>query len=40
MASVTRQQYAVARDGRRFVMNTIVAPHASPITLLLNWRGR
>jgi Tol biopolymer transport system component len=36
---VARQQYAVTRDGQRFVMN-VVAPRATPIALLVNWRSR
>jgi hypothetical protein len=32
------QQYAVSKDGRRFLMNTIVEETAnSPITVILNW---
>jgi serine/threonine protein kinase len=35
-----RQNYMVSPDGQRFLMNTVVsgAP-ASPITLVLNWKG-
>jgi Tol biopolymer transport system component len=33
-----RHQYAVSRDGQRFLMNTIVDEAAAPITLLVNWR--
>ena len=37
---VTRQQYAVSRDGQRFLMNTLVAEaNASPISLILGWKG-
>jgi hypothetical protein len=37
---VTRQQYAVSADGQRFLMNTVVAEaNASPISLVLGWRG-
>jgi Tol biopolymer transport system component len=33
-------QYAVAPDGRRFLMNTLVeGTTSSPITLILNWKG-
>jgi hypothetical protein len=37
--TVSRQQYSVSRDGQRFLMN-VVAPRASPISVVLNWRGR
>ena len=33
------QQYAVSRDGQRFLLNTIVEETPSPITILLNWTG-
>ena len=33
-----RQQYVVARDGQRFLMNTLAEEaNASPITVILNW---
>jgi len=35
-----RQQYAVSRDGTRFLLNRLnEAVTSTPITLLLNWRG-
>jgi hypothetical protein len=34
-----RHQYAVARDGQRFLMNTIAAEGASTITVIQNWAG-
>ena len=37
---VSRQQYAVASDGQRFLMNTVaVEANASPISLILGWKG-
>jgi WD40-like Beta Propeller Repeat len=37
---VSRQQYAVSSDGQRFLMNTVaVEANASPISLILGWRG-
>ncbi len=38
--TVSRQQYAPSSDGHRFLMNTITEERTSPITLLLNWKGR
>ncbi|HEY5618926.1 MAG TPA: hypothetical protein VIK60_13365, partial [Vicinamibacterales bacterium] len=35
-----RQQYAVSPDGQRFLINSLIAGAASPITLVLNWRPR
>jgi hypothetical protein len=32
-----RQQYEVAADGQRFLMNTLVEEAAAPITFILNW---
>ena len=38
---VTRQQYDVSPDGRRFLMNTLAdAANLSPITLILNWKPK
>jgi hypothetical protein len=35
------QAYVVARDGERFLVITAgEAPRRSPITMMLNWRGR
>ena len=34
-----RQQYVVSADGQRFLMNNVVEEAATPITILLNWRG-
>jgi Tol biopolymer transport system component len=38
---IARQQYVVAPDGQRFLVNTreVTGVPAPPITLLLNWRG-
>ena len=34
-----RQQYLVSRDGRSFIMNSVVGqPTATPIAVILNWR--
>jgi hypothetical protein len=34
-----RQQYDVAPDGQRFLMNTLTEnTSTSPITLILNWK--
>jgi hypothetical protein len=35
-----RQQYAVSRDGQRFLVNTITEEVTSPITLILNWKPK
>jgi serine/threonine protein kinase len=36
----SRQNYMVSPDGQRFLMNTVVSEGpASPITLILNWKG-
>ena len=35
-----RQQYAVSPDGQRFLINSLIAGAASPITLVLNWQPR
>jgi dipeptidyl aminopeptidase/acylaminoacyl peptidase len=32
-----RQQYAVSRDGQRFLVDTLLQDAPSPITLILNW---
>ena len=34
---IVRQQYVVAPDGLRFLMNTIGEEATSPITVILNW---
>jgi Tol biopolymer transport system component/DNA-binding winged helix-turn-helix (wHTH) protein len=34
-----RQQYVVAEDGKRFLMNTLSEAN-SPITVILNWKGK
>jgi serine/threonine protein kinase/Tol biopolymer transport system component len=35
------QAYVVSRDGQRFLMNTVAeVASGSPITMILNWRGR
>jgi hypothetical protein len=38
--AISRQQYVVAGQGRRFLMVTTEDAPAAPITLLLNWRPR
>jgi hypothetical protein len=40
LQNISRQQYFVARDGQRFLMNTVV-DHGPlvPITLVLNWNA-
>jgi Tol biopolymer transport system component len=35
-----KQQYVVSRDGQRFLINSLMAATASPITLVLNWKPR
>jgi hypothetical protein len=36
-----RQQYVVSSDGQRFLMNTVSEEaSASPITVILNWKGK
>jgi dipeptidyl aminopeptidase/acylaminoacyl peptidase len=37
--SISRQQYVVAPDGQRFLIATTDEPPASPITLIINWKG-
>ena len=40
LPGINRQQYAVSADGQRFLVNLAVDEGAaSPITLILNWRG-
>ena len=40
MASNFKAQYAVSRDGQRFLINTVLAEATtSPITLILNWKA-
>jgi Tol biopolymer transport system component len=34
----TKQQYMVARDGKRFLLNAIVDDVTPPVTVILNWR--
>ena len=34
-----RQQYLVSPDGQRFLMNNVVEEAATPLTIVLNWRG-
>ena len=38
--NITRQQYMVAPDGQRFLMNTITDEAAAPITVILNWKPK
>jgi dipeptidyl aminopeptidase/acylaminoacyl peptidase len=35
-----RQQYMVARDGQRFLMNTVSAESTLPLRVILNWKAR
>ena len=36
-----RQQYVVGPDGQSFVMNSVIgSPITTPITIILNWKGR
>ena len=35
-----KQQYVVSPDGQRFLINSLMAATASPITLILNWKPR
>ena len=35
-----KQQYVVSPDGQRFLINSLMAATASPITLVLNWKPR
>ena len=37
-SAIARQQYVVAADGQRFLINTVEETATSPITLVLNWR--
>jgi Tol biopolymer transport system component len=34
------QQYVVSPDGRRFLINTVLEEATSPITVILNWKGK
>jgi Tol biopolymer transport system component len=36
----TRQQYAVSRDGNRFLINTVAEEVTSPITVIFNWKPK
>ena len=36
----TTQQYMVAKDGQRFLLNAIVEDVTPPITVILNWRAQ
>jgi hypothetical protein len=38
LSTDSRQQYAVAADGQRFLMNTIAEQKAAPISVLVNWQ--
>jgi hypothetical protein len=38
--SVNRQQYMVAADGERFLMNTVLEDATSPLVVLMNWPAR
>jgi serine/threonine protein kinase len=35
-----RQQYIVSADGQQFLINTELAVAPSPITVVLNWKGK
>jgi Tol biopolymer transport system component len=35
-----RQQYMPSSDGQRFLVNAVLAAPTTPITVLLNWKGR
>jgi hypothetical protein len=38
---ISQIQYAVSRDGQRFLMNTRIEDVAtSPITVILNWKPK
>ncbi len=37
-AAIHRQQYAVSRDGKRFLIATVDEASTAPITLMLNWK--
>jgi hypothetical protein len=37
--TISRQQYVVAPDGQRFLIAITDEPPASPITLIVNWKG-
>jgi hypothetical protein len=37
--SISRQQYVVAPDGQQFLMSSTEESQASPIILILNWKG-
>jgi hypothetical protein len=39
-SAVLRQQYIVSADGRQFLMNTEMDEHATPITLIFNWKAK
>jgi hypothetical protein len=38
-AGLPKQQYAVARDGQRFLMNVIAEQGTSYITVIQNWKS-
>jgi hypothetical protein len=42
LAGGSRQQYAVAADGQRFLVSTLMGESApaSPITIILNWKPK
>jgi hypothetical protein len=35
-----RPQYVVSPDGKRFLVHSMVGEESSPLTLVLNWRGK
>ncbi len=39
-SAIARQQYVVAADGQRFLINMVEETATSPITLVLNWKPR
>ncbi len=37
--AIDRQEYIVSEDGQRFLLNMLTDESASPITVVLNWKG-
>lgn len=40
MPCLHRQGYVVIDHGKRFLIDTFVEAPASPLTVLLNWKGK
>jgi hypothetical protein len=40
VSGVYRPQYVVSPDGQRFLMGTVTEETFSPITVILNWKGK